>query len=175
MKITRFYYVALLISLFLPTTASAQIEIPPAWGGIWDASISVEDCLGNVLFVDAELDTVCPGPLMEEDENGDPMMCTGTITDTDVDVICTSSYNVAPGCLATETITLVITRTLDSFSGTDSLTFVYTETTAGDCAGFSDECEVERLSATRISTDTSSCPSTPVQPLTWSRLKGRYE
>lgn len=175
LKITRFYYVALLTTFFLPTMASAQVDIPPAWGGIWDVSFSEEDCLGNVLFTDTESDTVCPGPFMEEDDNGNPLMCTGTITDTDADVICTSSYSVAPGCLATETSTLVITRTLESYSGTDSLTIVYTETTTGDCAGFSDECDVERLSATRISTDTSSCPSTPVQPLTWSRLKARYE
>ena len=66
------------------------------------------ECGTNTLldtYID-DPDTLCPGPLVGE---GD---CSGTITDTDADITCSSSFGVVPGCTATDTSSCTSTPVL---------------------------------------------------------------
>jgi hypothetical protein len=162
---------ALLSASMVPRLASAQIEIPVSWGGIWLIDGEEREC-GTDTLLDTytdDPDTLCPGPYTEE---GD---CSGTVTDTDADFTCSSSFEVVPGCTATTTTIIQVTRTGDTYSGTTQFSITYVEDTPGDCLGAEDECSYENISADRTSTDTSSCTSMPVLPDTWGALKARYE
>ena len=98
------------LSLATLTTIAQGIEIPAAWQGVWATETEIRACgQAPVLFVESESDTLCAGDILYA-EDGIAEECTGTVSDTNVDVTCVFSEDFGDGCTLTVTIHLVATR-----------------------------------------------------------------
>ena len=144
-------------------------QFPAAWGGIWTIDTINRDCqTGGIVSSSSDPDTICAGDTFSQD-GGFATTCNGTIDDTSVDVTCTGTFEVIPGCTGTLTYTVTATRSGNSFSGTGTTTIVYT----GPCP-FPDECTNQTITGTRTGSEPPECGLTPVLPASWGLLKGRY-
>ena len=154
--------------------ASGDLTIPAAWAGVWDIRDTTRNCGGPVTETDAGLDTLCTGASVFESPDGAPVSfdCTGTITDTVVDVDCTASFEVSPDCLATFTVALDATRTGDSYTAIQTMSITYSGGGLG-CDLIPDTCTTTATTGTRIGPEPAEC-ATPVEATTWGRVKARY-
>ena len=151
------------------------LTIPAAWSGVWDIRDTTRNCGGGpITDTDADLDTLCTGTPVFEDPDGVPVPldCTGTITDTTVDVECTADFEVSPDCVATYTMMMDGTRTGDSYTVTQTLSITYSGGGLG-CDFIPDTCTTTTTTGTRIGSEPPGC-ATPVEADTWGRVKGTY-
>ena len=130
------------------------LEVPAAWAGIWSIQTIMRDCdTHEVLSDTTEADTLCAGDdvsSFEDDAAG--ATCAGTVTDTAIDVTCTSTFAFNYVTFSA-TFTLDATRTGDSFQGSGRATVTQ--------AGFVVECFDVELLATRTGAAPADCDGTP--------------
>ena len=160
-------------SLPLPSLANAlsgfgQYTIPAAWAGVWNFQDSDYDCKTNVLIdTFAETDTLCSGQVIYDDPK---IQCTGSVSDTHIDIECSATFPIDEGCSATFTFTLDGTRTGDTANATSISS---QEFTPPMCAFIPDSCTRTESVMTRIGPEPPNC-LTAVEPATWGQLKAVY-
>jgi hypothetical protein len=148
--------------------AAGNPTIPAAWGGIWDFSNTDYDCTTQeILGTDTDMDTLCTGDGFARGIETD---CSGTVTDTAVDVTCSGQMEVSPGCNVAFTKTTIATRNGNSMSVTSTFA---TDYTPDDCAFTPDECVETQSTGTRIGPEPPTC-STSVDGIGWGRIKALY-
>ena len=94
--------------------------IPNAWGGIWSIDSRFTDCVTQAPVDSAQglTQLFCPGKQLELDlgEVGTQLTCTGTFTDTDLDLTCTGTQATNVGVVDISA-GLHGTRSADHFDG----------------------------------------------------------
>ena len=161
------------ISLASMFSALDDPTIPSGWGGIWDTHVDTRLCdIPLVLFSTSYIDTLCPGTEVDPGAGnpGDITNCTGTSTDTSIDMTCNYTQQVEAGCTLNATVDYQSTRTGDSFLTTMRIQSTY----VGDCVEFEDNCFEMEITGTRIGPAPANC-ATPVDRVTWGTVKSRYE
>ena len=139
-----------------PGPNGGSLEIPASWSGTWQITVQPTTRGGGDTHV--EIQTLCAGTSLEElfsdlAEIGLASFgCTGTWNDTAADVQCTASVSYE-GCTVTMTMDLDLTRTGDTFTGTQ-ITSVTSEPLG--CAG-PDEFESVTVTGRRLSTEQFGC------------------
>ncbi len=156
---------AAVLVAFAVTTAAA-ITIPASWQGVWQTTRQQVDCVThqNIGGATVSQDTLCAN----RDFPLPTGVCTGTMTDTELNVTCSETQEVIPGCFVTVTAVTVYTRSGDTATGTQTLNFVYT----GSCP-LPDSCQMYNWSATRLSLN-PGCTLVPIDPESWGAIKERY-
>jgi hypothetical protein len=146
-------------------------QIPPAWAGIWHSIDTTRTCgTQNVLRTDDRNDTLCVGTY-DPDTSSIDFNCTGTITDTNVNLTCTGSLSFK-GCTINFTFTTVGTRNGDTADLVETLNQSFNPPL---CAFIPDSCEETTRHVVRLGPITpGDCPTTPAVPTTWGSLKIRY-
>jgi hypothetical protein len=142
--------------------------LPSAWAGVWDFDDADYDCGTNeFLGSDPSVDTLCTGDTFQEEGKLD---CSGTASDTEIDIACTGSSEIFPGCNVTSTFTLQATRSGETLTAVATFSFDFEP---DDCAFQEDSCIRTETTGTRIAPEPAEC-STPVEPNTWGRVKAAY-
>lgn len=139
-----------------PGGPGADITIPASWGGTWQITSTLTAARAGVS--DTSIDQLCAGISVQElfdgllDDLGVPidLACTGSWNDSRADVTCTASGTVET-CAFTATLRLDVTRTGDSFVGTQSITL-----TAGSPCDTTETLSVDVLGE-RLETDQFGC------------------
>ena len=172
MKLVTLSILALVVMLAASAIPTEAQTIPAAWAGIWEFTTDDEVCDGA--FIDTYVDTtaICPGEEFGADEEGFDLNCSGTITDTAIDVTCSASVELIPDCTMTITLTTQATRTGGTIQGTERTSFTYTGTACGPLV---DECTDGTFTGVRIDPDPGACGSTPTLPTTWGAIKAIYQ
>lgn len=155
----------------LLSAAFGSTTLPPAWAGIYNATNESRDCVtNNLLDSQAEVDTLCAGQEIGNTGGGlIPVTCTGTTSDTSINVSCSGSGKFFPGCTVTFNYSVVASRSGVNITAT---IIQHTQYTAG--CGIPDECTKNVITGTRVAAPPTPC-STPVDPETWGRTKARYK
>jgi len=108
--------------------------IPSAWGGIWSIDSRFTDCVTQAPVDSAQglTQLFCPGKQLELDlgEVGTQLTCTGTFTDTDLDLTCTGTQAANVGVVDISA-GLHGTRSADHFDGTGHMTLKQTGVVLG--------------------------------------------
>ena len=160
------------IGLTVLPAAADPIPYPDEYIGIWDVTTVVRDCETQIiLFQSTERDTVCAGESFDPEFGETPLTCTGEITPTTVNLECTGSYEVEPGCTANITLTMTGTLNGDTWTTTTTIASNY----VGEACVDPSTCISATSTSTRVSPDPGDCPPSPVEPATWGQLKHRYE
>lgn len=166
---TKLLLALLLLDLVVPGTASAQLEFPASWAGIWELTSTERQCgSSTVLDMYTENDTLCVGQSFDAGDEAD-FQCTGTIGESGIDVSCSSEISEGP-CTITFTYSAVGTRSGDSFSGTDAFSITYSD----GCGPVPDQCVETEVSGTRVAPAPLSCGTTPVHHSKWGLVKHIY-
>lgn len=137
-----------------PGGGNPELDLPAAWAGIWSVQTITRDCeTHEVLSDDTEADTLCAGEDVSSfEEEAAGAVCEGTVTDTAIDVSCTSTFTFE-SVTFTAAFTLDATRNGDSFQGSGRATVMQ--------AGFVVECFDVELVATRTGPAPPDCDGTP--------------
>lgn len=188
MRVTRLLWAGMLLCLLLPSAAWCRTArmpsfaqtlaagsgyvIPAAWAGIWTYNDTTYTCAPLTYDSDdSGLDTLCAGASFEPDSTtGFNYNCTGTITDTQLDLTCTGSFDFS-GCTVSFTQTSHGTRSGESVFVRS--TFVTSYSPPAACFGQLDSCEQTNSHLTRIAPQPASC-TTAVRHEPWGALKVRY-
>jgi len=149
---------------------SEQTPFPSEWLGVWDFETQIKDCETQQVFSTfSERDTLCPNDdVLDEDDF--EYECTGTITETSYQLVCTGTYEEPAGCTVDVDVSMEGTRTGNSFSSTGTFSFTYTGETCPVTGTF---CSIIETSGTRVSTSTEGC-ETAVEGVSWGRIKSVY-
>jgi len=134
------------------------VNVPAAWAGVWQVHTVERDCDSSTLLDETtETETLCTGQELDFDEEGVASLdCSGTVTDTVVDITCTASF-VVEGTTYTTTAEIDLVRDGDSYSGTGRVTVREGTNVV--------ECWAETVDATRISGEPTPCtPSAAFRP-----------
>jgi hypothetical protein len=160
---------ALLLGLLVAAPASAQIEFPASWAGIWDMTTTDRNC-GSTTVIDmfTEADTLCAGTAFDPGDETE-FTCAGSIGDTSIDVSCSGSFE-ADGCTVTFSFIVTGTRSGDSYTGTETFSITY----EGACGPVPDQCTESEVSGVRTGPPPPACASTPVTSSEWGRIKRIY-
>ena len=151
--------------------AAGGFTLPPEWAGIWQYEDTTYSVCGVPEFTtESGTDTLCAGLSLDPDDVGIQFDCTGTVTATAIDVVCTGSMELFPGCTLNFTVTTTATRNGDNATYVNQFETTYVPT---GCAFQSDGCEVTRGTLTRTGPEPKSC-ATPTREGTWGTLKLRY-
>jgi hypothetical protein len=143
--------------------------IPAAWAGVWTFTNDLYECtLQFPIGSEANTDTLCTGELV----NDDPVLvCSGTTTDTTIDITCSGQEEYGPGCVALITYTIQATRNGDSMTATSTIAsdfdpdLCYKETP--------DFCIEQQTTGTRVGPEPKDC-LTSVDALSWGSVKAFY-
>lgn len=159
--------------LVVATAGAEDIIVPESWEGVWETTTTEMNCQTlEVISVTTTLDTLCGGDVMNpEDPDGSfpSFECTGTVTDDTVQMECSGTMEVFPGCSLTLSFNSDGTRTGDTSTGVSINTFTYT----GAGCFFEDTCT--RLETTSVRTgDNPDCEATPVVTASWGAIKSIY-
>lgn len=147
------------------------IPYPDAFIGIWENTSVTRDCVTQVILAQStEQDTICAGDTFDPDIEGQfPITCTGTITETTVDIHCTGTFEVTPECTATIQFDTDGTRNGDTWTSTTTVEITYV-----GCP-IPGSCTTTQSTGTRVDPDPAACPPAPVASSTWGKIKQRYE
>jgi hypothetical protein len=179
-----------LVAAFLPGTAAAdrepirfqhlfgiingQVVVPPDWDGIWTVEDSTYDCFGLITTTSSSTDTLCSGQvIVDPDEAPILFDCSGTATETTIDVTCSASQTILPDCALTFAYTVNGTRTGDSYFMVTTNAITYDGSGLG-CDLLPDLCTQTNSHGTRTGPAPSTYCATPAVPATWGGLKVRY-
>ena len=186
----RFFFSAILASLFLLQGHAAEAArpwpmlpdpikflgggdpVPPEWAGVWTVTDTVYQCPGIILNFATSSDTVCTGDVFYADTTT-TYNCTGTATSTTVNITCTGSSNVFPDCDAQFTISVVGTRTADSYFTVTTIATTFVGTGAG-CNLFPAQCTQINSHGIRTGPAPPGYCTTPAERTTWGQVKSRY-
>lgn len=145
---------------------AADITIPQAWHGVWEVTRRRVDCATQqVLETTVLRDTMCAGTLFGLPSE---VTCAGTITDGAIDISCSSSSEVFPGCSITLNMTIAGSLSGDSYTGTEITNWDYS-----DGCPLPDQCLRYEREAVRLADD-PGCVPTPTDRSSWSSVKGHY-
>jgi hypothetical protein len=139
---------------------------------VWDIT-TIERVCGNPDIVNqvTERDTLCAGYPILDIEDGLPpgvvFECSGTVTDTEFDLTCTTSFSEGD-CSVTVTFSGSATRTGETYQGVETITFDYSP----ECGLIPDSCKEYTTTGTRTGED-PDC-TVPVERATWSSIKARF-
>lgn len=147
-----------------------EYPIPAAWAGIWDIENEIFEC-GNSTptMTTNELDTLCTGVTILEDDDEFELECAGSIADNMASIECTAEFPVFEGCTAAFTLSLSAIRNGDTYTGVTINSTDY----VGDCGPVEDSCIRVETSGTRVAPEPASCV-VPVERLRWGTLKSKY-
>jgi hypothetical protein len=150
-------------------TSFGSTTVPAAWSGIWNIATDNYECtLQLFLGSNADTDTLCTGDQVQDDPS---MVCSGTTTDTTVDISCSGQEEYSPTCVGFLTYTLQATRSGDTMTGTATLS---TDFEPDGCnEGIPDFCIEQQISGTRIAGEPAECSSS-VDEFSWGQVKARY-
>jgi hypothetical protein len=170
----RDYFVLLIliaaVSIRIAPAEADPIPYPDEFIGIWEVMSITRDCETQTILGQATVqDTICAGDMFDMDF-GAPVECTGTITETRVDIQCEGSFEAEPGCTANALVTIEGTRN----GGTWTSTATIETTFVGSTCPISEFCISTTSTGTLINPD-PSCESAPVEAVTWGWLKHFYE
>ncbi len=153
-------------------SSGGEFTLPAAWAGVWEFTDSDYDCITEEFKnTDVNEDTLCTGQSITEEGPFD-LDCTGSaVTDTDIDVACTGTFPVGlPGCNVTITFSLEAHRSGE----TATVISVFSQDFSPDlCAFQEDSCLRTEGTGSRIAPEPPEC-ATPVEPVTWGRVKASY-
>lgn len=150
-----------------------EFTVPAAWSGIWTEELVGFDCdTDEEIFSESFTDTICAGdPVYLGGDSEITYQCTGSISDTEIDVECSWTMEIFEGCTATFVASMLGTRTGDSYEATSTLTITYVG--EGACDFVEDSCTREESTGTRIAPQPAVC-NTPVEDATWGGIKALY-
>ena len=152
--------------------AGGSDPIPAEWAGIWSVTDSMYECTsGTFFFAFARTDTLCSGGTFTPPDTSADYSCTGSATPTTINMTCTGSEQVEPTCTANYNVTMVGTRTADSYYYVITSNVTYT---GADCTGYDDACIQFNSHGVRTAPEPVAYCATPVEPTTWGKLKSRY-
>jgi len=147
--------------------------IPPEWAGIWDIETVTETCAGAPISTETEADTLCSGANVTPDDPEEIVLdCTGTVTSTSVDIVCTGSMEIVTDCSVNYTFTIDGTRTGGSYTLVTVVEIDY-EGTAIECSFIPDSCTRATTTGTKTAPEPENC-AVPVEPVSWSLIKAQY-
>ena len=151
--------------------AAGNTTTPAAWAGVWSFADDDYDCDTNMLlFSDTNTDTLCTNREIFGDPGYATWTCSGTTSDTSINVTCSGTEEVETGCIATYENTIVATRTGETLVATATLRVTFAPT---DCFGAPDFCLRTESVGTRIGPEPPNC-TTAVDPSSWGRMKSQY-
>jgi len=150
--------------------AAGDLTIPAAWSGVWEFEDTDYDCTTKLpTGTGSDTDTLCTGEAIYGDDA--KLNCTGTVSDTEVDVDCTGDVEVFPGCVLTFNFSLTATRSGDTLTSSSTVSQVYTPPL---CAfGQPDQCQRTDSVANRVGPEPPDC-LTSVEEMSWGRVKAVY-
>lgn len=186
MKHMRLVFAVLLTACLLPSHAHAAVRsmtlrqaltatggytIPAAWAGIWAYTDTTYDCTTlAVTNVSTGQDTLCAGQSFEPDTTGGfNYNCTGTVTDTQVNLTCSGSFSFG-ACTGNFTQVGRGTRTGDTAFYVSTFTTTWSPP---NCAFQNDSCDQTNSHTTRIGAAPPGC-TTPTRARTWGQVKTYY-
>jgi hypothetical protein len=103
--------------------ALGDFTIPSGWAGIWSSSDTIRVCQNPTIEdIETNVDTLCAGEAIAP---GVDYSCTGTLTDTEANTVCSGSFSLEGG-RADYTFTLQATRNGDSAYARTTSGVVYT-------------------------------------------------
>lgn len=149
-----------------------DFSVPAAWTGIWEDSDSTFIGCGieSLIETSTDRDTLCLGETLAPEEPEVTYICTGTVTDTQVDMTCNASF-VQEGCTISNTFEIHGTRT-----GNTSVVVVTLQTSFSPpsaCFEQPDQCTRIVTRSTRLGPAPEGC-GTPVENTSWGSIKSRY-
>jgi hypothetical protein len=147
------------------------ITVPPEWAGIWQSTDTTDDCNGVFVSTSTSLDTLCTGQTFEDDDPN--VSCTGSADANSYTQHCTGTSQPIPDCTATFDILTNGTRTGDSFFSVTVFQASYSGTGKG-CDLFPDFCQQFNSHSIRIAPAPAEYCATPVEGLSWGRVKSLY-
>ncbi len=157
-----------------PNAIHGNIVVPPEWAGVWSYTDTTYSCAGDVLDIDGGLDTLCAGTVIDPaPEEGIEVDCTGGTTPTTINMTCTYNAEIFPDCNIALTVTIVGTRTGETFHSQNTVVQDYSGTGKG-CDFFPDDCRRTSTRATRVGPAPEAYCATPVEATTWGQVKSRY-
>jgi hypothetical protein len=156
----------------LAKIARAQASVPVEWDGIWTTQDTVYTCPSTFQSTSVGSDTLCGGSEYNvTGPGGIVFTCTGTADATTIDVTCTGSGELFPGCNGDFTVTTKGTRTNDTYFIVSTVNVAYT---GALCIGLP-SCDQINTHGTRTGpTMTGDCAVTPTKQSTWGQLKVIY-
>jgi hypothetical protein len=159
-------------AILLATPTHAQsLELPSAWAGVWDLD-TVETNCGSSTIIDqySGRDTLCTGQTLDTgDVFGGTPTCSGSVTDTEISMLCSLEAELFPGCVVYYSYELSLMRSGDDVSGTGITQITYD----GDCLA-QDECYEEQITGVRVAPEPEECTKVSVPLPSWGALKARY-
>ncbi len=156
---------------------AGEILIPSEWAGVWQVSDSIYDCQGSPLRTETYEQTLCPGRpyspgfygVPPEIGYAIPFECDGTISDTDLNVICAALIALGlGGCYVKFDLQVDATRNGNTMEAIK----IFNSQIHGPCNP-DPVCRIVRSTATRIGPAPKSC-GTPVDRASWGSVKVRY-
>lgn len=146
--------------------------VPPEWAGTWTVVDTMYNCSGVVQNVFTSDDTLCAGEVFFADTTT-TYACTGTATATTVNLHCTGSSELFPDCTANFDITIVGTRTADSYFTVLTSNTTFSGTGKG-CDLFPPQCMQINSHGIRTGPAPPSYCSTPAFQTSWGKVKSQY-
>ena len=120
---------AIAFALVSTPASAGEFVVLESWEGVWMLENLHRGCDETGGEIEMEADTLCAGqPLVESDPDGSPIVCDGTVTDTEVQISCTFSTEdpEIPGCVITTTVDVEASRTGDTYTATERVETMYT-------------------------------------------------
>lgn len=156
----------------------SNITVPAAWAGSWqitgtsttrggDVSVNVLSLCSGVAAVDVFIDA---DDLAQFGVTDLERSCSGTWTDSAINVTCTGTATITDSkigtCMATITTTVNATRSGGTFDGTSTFTLVFT---GNECNFPSTEMESETISAELLNDGATICDASALDviPASW--------
>lgn len=161
-------------SVLAPSPAEALraggLTVPAAWAGVWSYADSTFDCTTDELLGgDASVDTLCTGANLQPGGVG-ALDCSGTVSDTNVNVTCMVSEEIFPGCSVEVMWSLVGVRTGNTATVTVTNSVSYSPP---GCLFKPDSCTRTESTGTRVAPEPPGC-GTPLDAGSWGSIKARY-
>jgi hypothetical protein len=154
----------------LAQLAQEGIDVPEAWAGVWEFTWTIYDCDSEIVVDTGESqETLCVNDEFIEPEEGPDITCTGTVNATTVNLECTGSEEILPGCTASYDYEFDAVRDGDSMVGTAIVSITF----AGDCP-VTDICTRQETTGERVGPAPEDCGQTPVLQRPWGAIKQMY-
>jgi hypothetical protein len=158
---------------FLKQLLGGAPTVPAEWSGIWTVVDTVYDCAGAFQSTSTSTDTLCTGQNYEPEDQEVQFDCTGTVTETTVDMTCTGSYEVFTDCTANYVVNVRSTRTAESYFSVVTMNVTYSGT-GENCDLLPAQCLQINSHGTRTAPEPAAYCASPVEETTWGQVKSRY-
>jgi hypothetical protein len=185
-RFTGFAPLVLAAAVLVPVTAGAakvprptfgQIlaggggTVPSAWAGIWQTQDTVRTCGSQEIndIPEATEDTLCTGAPIAGAPGGFDYQCSGSVTNTDIDITCTGSIPFGE-CTLNIQYHVVGHRSDDTSRTVETFSQTYDPPM---CAFVPDDCEETTSWHVRTGAEPAKC-LTPTRRSTWGGLKILY-